>query len=76
MTSGCFSTDKIGLACFLMIKGVELTGVKSKSKGRAVFTFKLSPQEGIAHEMAYTTSEHSRFFEAFKYLRGRALRGE
>jgi Domain of unknown function (DUF5659) len=76
MTPGEFSTDKIGLACFLMIKGAELTGIKSKSKGRAVFLFKLSPQEGLMHETAYTTSDHSRFFEAFKYLRGRALRGE
>lgn len=76
MTSGSFSTDKIGLACFLMIRGAELTGIQSKSKGRALFIFKLSPQEGLAQEMAYTTSEHSRFFEAFKYLRGRALRGE
>ena len=76
MTSGAFSTDKIGLACFLMIKGAELTGIQAKSKGRATFLFKLTHQEGVAQEMAYTTSEHSRFFEAFKYLRGRALRGE
>jgi len=76
MTQGCFSTDKIGLACFLMIKGVELTSIQAKSKGRATFQFKLTPSEGLSQEMAYTTSEHSRFFEAFKYLRGRALRGE
>lgn len=59
-----------------MIKGAELASIQSKSKGRAIFFFKLTPQEGTAHEIAYTTSEHSRFFEAFKYLRGRALRGE
>jgi hypothetical protein len=76
MTSEFYSTDKIGLACFLMIKGAELTGIRSKSKGRAVFLFKLTPQEGLAQETAYTISDHSRFFEAFKYLRGRALRGE
>ena len=76
MTTGCFTTDKIGLACYLMIKGSELTGIQTKSKGRATFQFKLSPQEGLSQELAYTTSEHSRFFEAFKYLRGRALRGE
>jgi len=76
MTSDGFSTDKIGLACFLMIKGAELTGIQSKSKGRATFLFKLTPQEGLSQETAYTISDHSRFFEAFKYLRGRALRGE
>lgn len=72
---GAFTTDKIGLACYLMIKGIELTQVTAKSKGRASFTFKLSCSEGVTYESAYTTSEHSRFFEAFKYLRGRALRG-
>jgi hypothetical protein len=76
MTPGCFSTDKIGLACYLMIKGAELTGLHGKSKGRATFTFKLSPAEAATQELAYTTSDHSRFFEAFKYLRGRSLRGE
>jgi len=76
MTPGCFSTDKIGLACYLMIKGAELTGIRSKTKGRATFLFKMSPQEGLSQETVYTTSDHSRFFEAFKYLRGRALRGE
>jgi len=70
-----FSTDKIGLACFLMIRGAELTVVRSKSKGRAFFEFKLTEEEGTSYEMAYTTSEYARFFEAFKYLRGRALRG-
>jgi hypothetical protein len=59
-----------------MIKGAELTGIQQKSKGRATFLFKLTQQEGTLQEMAYTTSDHSRFFEAFKYLRGRALRGE
>jgi len=76
MTPECFSTDKIGLACYLMIKGAELTGIQAKSKGRATFLFKLSPADGTTQESAYTTSDHSRFFEAFKYLRGRALRGE
>jgi hypothetical protein len=76
MTSSAFSTDKIGLACYLMVKGVTLVSVQAKSKGRAIFTFAATPQEGLSHETAYTMSEHSRFFEAFKYLRGRALRGE
>jgi len=76
MTPGLFSTDKIGLACYLMIKGVELNGINAKSKGRAIFTFKLTVAEGTAQESAYTTSDHSRFFEAFKYLRSRAIRGE
>jgi len=76
MTSGEFSTDKIGLACFLMIKGAALKNIQGKSKGRATFIFQLSPGEAMAQELAYTTSDHSRFFEAFKYLRGRALRGE
>ena len=74
-TEGEFTTDKIGLACYLMIKGVELRSVKVKSKGRASFSFNASLAEGVAYESAYTTSEHSRFFEAFKYLRERALRG-
>ena len=74
--SSSFTTDKIGLACYLMMRGVELTSIISKSKSRASFVFRLSPQDGMAQEMTYTTSDYSRFFEAFKYLRGRALRGE
>lgn len=70
-----FVTDKIGLACFLLLKDVKLVSVKAKNKSRASFEFALSTEQGVAEELAYTTSEHSRFFEAFKYLRGRALRG-
>jgi hypothetical protein len=70
-----FKTDKIGLACYLMVRGVELVAVLAKSKSRAIFVFKITPEEGTAQEVAYTTSDSSRFFEAFKYLRGRALKG-
>ena len=70
-----FSTDKIGLACFLLLKKTKLLSVKAKNKSRALFEFDMSAEQGVAEELAYTTSEHSRFFEAFKYLRGRALRG-
>lgn len=70
-----FTTDNIGLACYLMIKEISLAGVKVKSKGRASFTFNIPQSEGLAHESAYTTSEHARFFAAFKHLRSRALRG-
>lgn len=70
-----FATDKIGLACYLMINGAELIQVKAKNKSRALFVFKMTEADGVAKEMAYTTSDYSRFFEAFKYLRGRALRG-
>lgn len=72
---GEFTTDKIGLACYMMIKGSQLIGVKVKNKGRASFSFNVTLAEGVAYESAYTTSEHSRFFEAFKYLRARALKG-
>lgn len=71
-----FSTENIGLACYLMIKDVKLLRVMPKNRGHAVFEFDLPKAEGVAHEMAYTTSDHGRFFEAFKYLRARTLRGE
>ena len=71
-----FSTDKIGLACYLMLDGVKLIGLNAKTKGRAIFEFSLTPQDGVTKEMAYTTSDYARFFETFKYLRSRALRGE
>jgi hypothetical protein len=58
-----------------MLRGVELVSVTPKSKGRAFFAFKLSPGEGVAQEVAFTTSDYARFFEAFKYLRTRALKG-
>lgn len=70
-----FVTDKIGLACFLLLKNTKLISVKAKNRSRALFEFDLPAEQGVAEELAYTTSEHSRFFEAFKYLRGRALRG-
>lgn len=73
--TGNFVTDKIGLACFLLIKDTPLVSVKVKNKNRALFEFDITTEKGLAEELAYTTSEHARFFEAFKYLRGRALRG-
>lgn len=70
-----YTTDNIGLACYLMIKDVSLVEVKVKSKGRAFFTFDISPETALTYENTYTTSEHARFFSVFKHLRSRALRG-
>lgn len=74
-TDTYFKTDKIGLACFLMMKNAELIGVNAKTKSRAIFTFKMTTAEGTAQEVLYTTSDYARYFEVFKYLRGRALKG-
>lgn len=73
---GMFTTDKIGLACYLLIKGVPLTGLSAKARGRAAFDFDITAEDALAHEMAYTTSDHARFFEAFRLLRERAVRGK
>lgn len=75
MPADTFETDKIGLACYLIIKGQKLLAVNPKHRGRASFTFALTPSDASAHELAYTTSDHARFFEAFRYLRDRTLRG-
>ncbi len=70
-----YITDKINVACYLMIKGHAPVRIDAKNKNRATFSFELTSEEGAKHELAYTTSDYSRFFEAFKYLRSRALRG-
>jgi len=70
-----FETDKIGLACYLIITGQKLLSVNPKHRGRASFTFALAPKDAASMELSYTTSDHARFFEAFRYLRDRTLRG-
>jgi hypothetical protein len=75
MSADTFETDKIGLACYLIITGQKLISVNPKHRGRASFTFALSPKDAASMELAYTTSDHARFFEAFRYLRDRTLRG-
>jgi hypothetical protein len=74
-TTPKFATDKIGFACYLLLNGAELIDVKAQRKNRAFFWFRLSPQIGAAQEVTYITSDYSKFFETFKYLRSRALRG-
>lgn len=69
-----FQTDKIGLASFLIVRSARLIEVKVKSRNRSMFVFDISPEQAMAEELEYTRSEHSKFFEAFRYLRDRTIR--
>lgn len=69
-----FTTDKIGLASYLVVMGKVLTSVQVKTRNRAFFTFEVSGEEASRLELDYTRSEHFRFFEAFRYLRDRTIR--
>lgn len=70
-----FTTDKIGLAAYLVVVGKSLSGVQVKTRNRAFFTFQMDPAEAHTLELDYTRSEHFRFFEAFRYLRDRTIHG-
>lgn len=70
-----FTTDKIGLAAYLVVLGKDLSGVMVKTRNRAYFTFNLSPDDAAKLELDYTRSEHFRFYEAFRYLRDRTIHG-
>lgn len=69
-----FTTDKIGLAAYLVLQGKILSGVQVKTRNRAFFTFDVEPEEAMRLELDYTRSEQFRFFEAFRYLRDRTIR--
>jgi hypothetical protein len=75
MPTPSFSTDKIGLAAYLVVVGKTLTGVQVKTRNRAFFNFEMSQEEASRLELEYTRSEHFRFFEAFRYLRDRTIHG-
>lgn len=75
MTPSPFTTDKIGLAAYMVVAGKGLLGVQVKTRNRAFFAFDVSPEEATKLELEYTRSEHFRFFEAFRYLRDRTIHG-
>lgn len=66
-----FTTDKIGFATFLLLRGKRLVRLTTKRARWASFTFALSFEDAAALELEYTQSEFSRYFETFKYLRSR-----
>ena len=70
-----FQTDKIGFAAFLIVNSVHLVEVRTKSRNRASFVFDLASDKASDLELEYTRSDHTKFFEAFKYLRDRTIRG-
>ena len=70
-----FRTDKIGLAAYFLVKGKRLLGVEVKSRNRAFFEFDLGEAEASAAEVEYMTSEFFRYYEAFRFLRDRTIRG-
>jgi len=70
-----FRTDKIGLAAYLVVRGKRLVEVDVKSRNRAFFRFDLDEQEASAAEVEYMTSEYLRYYEAFRLLRDRTIRG-
>jgi hypothetical protein len=70
-----FQTDKIGFAAYLIVNSIRLLEVRTKSRNRASFVFDLPAERAADFELEYTRSDHSKFFEAFKYLRDRTIRG-
>ena len=71
-----FTTDKIGFATFLLLRGKKLSRMAVKRAKWASFTFPLSLEEAGALELEYTQSDFSRYFETFKYLRSRINQGD
>jgi len=70
-----FQTDKIGFAAYLIVGSVRLLEVRTKSRNRASFVFDVPEAKATDLELEYTRSDHAKFFEAFKYLRDRTIRG-
>lgn len=70
-----FSTDKIGFAAYLLLRGCKLASVSVKNRNRSTFNFNIGTQRAQELEQDYTLSEHSRYFEFFKHLRERTIRG-
>ena len=70
-----FETDKIGFAAYLIVQSIKLLDVRAKSRNRAVFIFDIASNLATDAELEYTRSDFSKFFEAFKYLRDRTIRG-
>jgi len=52
-----------------------MTGVQVKTRNRAAFIFSLNEEEASLLEVEYTRSDFHRFFEAFKFLRDKTIRG-
>jgi hypothetical protein len=73
--SSDFTTDKIGFASYLVLLGEPLKQVQAKTRNRAFFTFDIVAERAQQLELDYTRSEHFRFFESFKYLRDRTIKG-
>lgn len=70
-----FRTDKIGLAAYLLVRGKRLVGVEVKSRNRAFFSFDVSDGEASGLESEYTVSDFNRYYEAFRLLRDKTIRG-
>jgi hypothetical protein len=70
-----YKTDKIGFAAYLCLRGTKLSSVEVKNRNRSTFVFELDPVDANTLELEYTRSDHSRFFDAFKYLREQTIRG-
>jgi hypothetical protein len=68
-------TDKIGLAAYLIVRGKRLSDVEVKSRNRSLFQFDVPDTEASALELEYMTSEFFRYYEAFRLLRDRTIRG-
>jgi hypothetical protein len=70
-----YSTDKIGFAAYLCWKEIKLLGVAVKNRNRAIFTFEIAQDHVDELELEFTRSDMARYFEAFKYLRERTIKG-
>lgn len=70
-----FTTDKIGLATYLLLRGCKLLNVDVKNRNRGNFTFQIGLERAQELEQEYTLSDFSRYFEFFKHLRERTIRG-
>jgi hypothetical protein len=70
-----YKTDKIGLAAFMCLKNAKLVEVQVKNRNRSTFIFDLDVDTAADLEMEFTRSDFSRYFDSFKYLRERTIRG-
>ena len=70
-----FETDKIGFASYLVVRSIKLVEVRAKSRNRATFVFEMLEKDALQAELDYTRSDYAKFFEAFKHLRDRTIRG-
>jgi len=75
MTKPQFLTTNIGFAAYLIHQGHKPTDIKVENRNRSRFRFDLSPEDAALLDLDWRRSELCRFFDAFRYLRERTIKG-